>query len=429
MNYISPAMKTFKAFDIYLQRGSMSKVWDENNKEYIDWMAQNLCILVGHSHPKVLKALINQTVTLPHCTTMFNHREPELLAKELIETLTYNNYNINPNNYVVHFLNSGAEAVDLAVRMARVHTQRKKIVALEDSFHGLHGFAADVTEIAKFRQIPLTNNSDIIHIPRDTYDYVEIFGQNILHDTNNNNNNNNDARIIAENNIAGIIAEPIQGYGGVKHVDNINNMFEYCNNIGGVTICDEIQTGFGRLGTHFWGFQKFGLIPDIIVCAKGMGNGMGIISAVISRRNIAENFSKKVFFNTQSANPTSCAVARATIRVVYEENLMQNCLIVSDSLVTGFKSLQVKYPSIIYDIRGAGLLLGLELNKDICKQLQQGLLELGHIVGFGGSDLNVMRVQPPLSISLKDAMSLIPSLDSVISKLIIVKQVINLEKN
>ena len=404
MSYLSPSIQTFRAFNLYLKRGNMSHVWDTNGNQYIDWLSQNLCISVGHKHPVVLQAAISQLNDIPHCTTMFNHELPELLAKELISTMKHNNLyrsdqsdQLDPDEYVAHFVNSGAEAIDLAVRMARVHTKKQGFIALKDSFHGLHGFAADVTEIEKFRQLK-TNVNDIAFIDKNT---------NLV-------NKYNDVWFKLGGNIAGIIAEPIQGYGGVRPVENIKEMFEYVKSIGGVTICDEVQTGFGRTGTHFWGFQKFDIKPDIFVCAKGFTNGIGSLSAVVSRREIAESFSNKVFFNTYGCNPTACASALATLKVIKNDRLMDNCSEVSTKLVTGFEQLKSKYPKTISDVRGSGLLLGLELDKDKAKSIQTQLLEEGHIVGLGGKDGNIMRIQPPLSIYINDALTLIPALDRVI---------------
>lgn len=401
---LSPVIQTFRAFDMHVHRGKMAHIWDEEGNKYVDHLSQNHCISVGHSHPYVSEKVKEQVDLLPHCTTMFKHRSYEKLSDELHKFL-------DSDEYVVHPLNSGAEAVDLAIRMAMKYTDRRQFLSLKNSFHGLQGLAADATEMKKFRQF---NSRYAKYIPQTGFNPDHFLTK------------------------AGIIVEPVQGYGGVYPVKNIEELFQYAKDAGGVTICDEIQTGIGKLGKSFFGYQRLApnLDPDIIVLGKGLGNGFPI-SCVISKRHIAEKYAMKPFFNTYACNPIGCVAATATLEVLQQDRLIENCDEVGTFFMEELKQLQTDYPKYIKDVRGFGLLIGVELNPYYSVYIQRALYSLsfateffnpilntikypeydvkGHIVGLGGKDKNIMRIQPPLSIELDDAIEFIDKLDAVLS--------------
>lgn len=394
--YLSPTFKTFKSQEhpIVLKKGKMQYVWDNYNKRYIDLVAQNICVSVGHCHPKIVDATIEQMQEMAHCSSAFYHEKPALLAKKLIEKIPPHP---SGDDWVVHLVNNGSEAVDLAVQMAKVYTNRPEIIALYKGYHGLQGYAAGLTAIGKSTQSCYSSMfPSIYHV--EPNDIKQL--KNIL-------------KYTTHGKIGGIIIEPLQGYGGVFPLEKnyMKKAFHFVKKCGGVSIADEVQTGYGRCGESFWGFQMKhnDVIPDIITTAKGMGNGVGIIGAVICRRSIAEAFTSKMFFNTYSCNPTACAAALSVLDVIEEEKIIENCLIQGNYFKEKINELCITYPQIYKEIRGHGLFLGLEVNgKNINESLknieilQTKVVEKGVLIGSGSAVGNVFRIQPPMCIESLD---------------------------
>ena len=198
LKYLSPSLKTFEAFDdpLILERGEMQYLYDDKNNKYIDLLGNNLTVSVGHSHPKVVKAAVDQMKKLSHCTTMYYHEEPASLAKELVERLPPHP---SGDDWVVHFVNSGSEAVDLAVQMAMVYTGRPEMIGLHKGYHGLQGYAAGLTAIGKAEQPCYSSMfSSISHVSPNNIEQLE---DHLKYSTGGK--------------VAGFIAEPLQGYGGI----------------------------------------------------------------------------------------------------------------------------------------------------------------------------------------------------------------------
>ncbi len=400
--YLSPSLETFAFFSkpVVLKKGSMQFVYDETGKKYLDCLAQNLCISVGHCHPFVNSEVRRQMDEMVHCTTAFYNPVPSYFAEELVATMPPG------EEWVAHFVNSGSEANDLAMLMARVYTGNYEILALQNSYHGLHFGAMSLTGVQHCRQkVPAAggvihvHNPDVYHgIFGDAVDkYLEDIDEAIACST--------------PGSIAGMLIESIQGFGGVFPMPEgyLAGAFERIRAAGGVCISDEVQTGFGRTGTHMWAFEKHGVIPDIVVMGKGIGNGYPL-SAVVCKRKVAEAIAKKEFFNTYGSNPISCTAGRAVLQVIREDNLMANVREAGDLFTEKLAALQKKYP-IIGDVRGSGLMRAIELVKDrttkeaateetirvteLCK-------DKGVIVGRGGRHGNILRINPPLCATKED---------------------------
>ena len=400
--FLSPSLRTFVAYErpIVVKRGQGQYVWDEADKRYLDCLGQNLTISVGHSHPRVLEEVRKQIDQLQHCTTMYYHPVPGHFAEELVRKMPAG------EDWVIHFVNSGAEAIDLAILLARVFTGNYELIGLREAYHGLHFSTMALTGMQVCRQ-PVPLSQGFLHVANPNQ-YRGIFGpvtdayvDEIDH-------------LIATSTsgkIAGFVVEPIQGYGGVIPMPKgyLSAAFERVRAAGGICISDEVQTGFGRLGTNFWGFQDDGVVPDIIVMGKGISNGFPL-SAIAVKRDIAEAMAKKKFFNTYAANPIACAAGRAVLRVIDEESLQSNARKVGGAMLEAARQLQHKH-EIIGDVRGSGLFIGIELVKDRktkqpapeeTSRVAEHMKERGIILSRSGMNGNVLRISPPLCINQED---------------------------
>jgi alanine-glyoxylate transaminase/(R)-3-amino-2-methylpropionate-pyruvate transaminase len=405
--YLSPSLTTFEAYDtpLVLTQGKMQYMWDSDNNRYIDLLGQNLTISVGHCHPEVVQAAVKQMQVLSHCTTMYYNEQPSSLAKEIVETLPPHP---SGEDWVVHLVNDGSEAVDLAAQMIRVYTGRPEIISLHKSYHGLQGYAAGLTAIGKATQPSYSSMfSSITHLPPNNAQAIE---DHVKYSTGNQ--------------LGGIMIEPLQGYGGIYPLADgyMKDAFEIVKRNGGVTVADEVQTGYGRCGETFWGFQMKNndVIPDMITIAKGMGNGVGIIGAVVTRRSIAEAFSTKMFFNTYGSNPVACAAARAVLQVMKKDKLQENCLKQGNLFRARINKLCEEMPQVYKEIRGSGLFQGLEIygetNEESGKnayELHAMLLKHSVVVGRGSAAGNVFRIQPPMCIQDADVNVVVNALEEV----------------
>ncbi|MEM9371927.1 MAG: aminotransferase class III-fold pyridoxal phosphate-dependent enzyme, partial [Pseudomonadota bacterium] len=223
--------------------------------------------------------------------------------------------------------------------------------------------------------------------------------------------------------IAGMIIEPVQGYGGIVEMPDgyISGAAERVREAGGLLIIDEVQSGFGRTGSHMWGFQKDDVDPDILVMAKGIGNGFPL-GAVCARRHIAEPMAEKFLFHTYGSNPTACAAGRAVLDVLAEEALQANSLAVGSALLGGLRDLQQKYPSI-GDVRGRGLMLAVEFVRDrrtkepdseTTARVFEATRQHGIVVSKSGPHRSVLRLVPPLCLAMSDVGQVIAAFDAAI---------------
>ncbi|TPI12513.1 aspartate aminotransferase family protein [Mesorhizobium sp. B4-1-3] len=385
---------------LIIKRGRGQYVWDEQDRKYIDLLGMNLCISVGHAHPQVVKAASEQVAELTHCTTMFYHPVPAQYAEELAGTMPAG------HDWVVHFTNSGAEAIDLALLMARSHTSNIDMLALASSYHGATFGAQSVTGIAGFRHsVPQLGGVTFVPEPNQ---YRGIHGEGVepyLKEID---------RAIATSTsgrLSGMIIEPVQGYGGIVPIPEgyIAGAFERVRAAGGLCIIDEVQAGVGRTGEAFWSFESHGVVPDIVVVAKGVGNGIPL-GAVIAKRDVAESMADKFLFHTYGANPVACAAGRAVLNVMREERLQENARIVGGALRARLEDLKERYP-IIGDVRGRGLMLAIELvkNRATKEPAPEETLAVfeetrrnGLVASRSGPYRNVIRMCPPLCLAMAD---------------------------
>ncbi len=403
--YFAASQQKFVPFaePLVFKKGSMQYLWDAEGNKYIDLLAMNVCISVGHAHPRVVDAAMAQARELTHCTTMFHHPVPAHFAEELAAEMPKGP--AGDIEWVVHFTNSGAEAIDLAMVMARTFTGNLDLLALRTAYHGPTSAAQSITGIAGWRHPGMPGNVAFVPEPNQ---YRGIFGattQPYLDEIE---------RTIAtatSGRIAGIVVEPVQGYGGVIRMPPgyLSGAAERVRAAGGLYIADEVQTGFGRTGDHMWGFQADDAIPDIVVMAKGIGNGFPL-GAVVCRKQVAAPMAGKFLFHTYGANPTSCAAGRAVLAVIRDEYLQDNARTVGAALLARLRHLQERYPAI-GDVRGTGLMLAIEMvsdrkTREPDRQTTAAVFEncrkAGLILSKSGPDQSVLRMVPPLCLSLDD---------------------------
>jgi alanine-glyoxylate transaminase/(R)-3-amino-2-methylpropionate-pyruvate transaminase len=409
--YYAATQRKFVPYEtpLIFERGERQYLWDETGKRYTDLLGMNLCISVGHAHPQVVAAAREQMEKLPHCTTMFYHPVPAHFAEELAATMP------KGEEWVVHFTNSGSEAIDLALMMARGHTGNTEVLALRGGYHGPTYGAQSVTGIAGFRHnLPPVGGVSFVAEPNQ---YRGIFGEGLQPYLDEIE------RVIGSSTsgkLAGMIIEPLQGYGGIVAMPPgyLKGAAERVRAKGGLLIIDEVQSGFARTGDNFWAFEADGVVPDIVVMAKGIGNGFPL-GACVARKRIAESLADKFLFHTYGANPMSCAAGRAVLRVIKEERLQENARHVGALLLERLRELQNRYP-VIGNVRGKGLMMAVELVRDrktkepateATARVFEETRRQGIVVSKSGPYRSVLRMVPPLCLSMDDVEPVAEALD------------------
>jgi alanine-glyoxylate transaminase/(R)-3-amino-2-methylpropionate-pyruvate transaminase len=415
--YYAASQRAFVPYrtPLIVKRGERQYLWDETGKRYLDLLGMNLCISVGHAHPTVTRAVQEQAAELGHCTTMFYHPVPAHLAEELAATMPAG------EDWVVHFTTSGAEAIDLALLMARSHTGNIDFLALRNGYHGATFGAQSLTGIKSFRHpVPMLPGIHHVAAP-DQYRGVHGPGlEPYLMELDQVVDTSTCGKL------AGMIIEPVQGYGGIVAMPDgyLRCAFERVRAAGGVAVVDEVQSGFARTGDHYWAFERDGVVPDIVVMAKGIGNGYPL-GAVVARRHVAESMADKFYFNTYGANPVCCAAGRAVLRVIAEEGLQDNARTVGAALLDVLKALHQKY-DIIGDVRGRGLMMAIELVRDRktkepateeTADIFERTREMGLVLSKSGAYRNVLRMVPPLCISMDDVGFFADAMEAVFAEM------------
>lgn len=392
-------------------RGSMQYLYDDEGRQYLD--AYNNVAHVGHCHPKVVEAGQKQMGVLNTNTRYLSDLINEYAAK-LISTLP------DPLR-VCFFVNSGSEANELALRLARAHTKARDLIVLD---HAYHGNTTTLIDISPYKhegpggagaphwvhKIPLP---DLFRGPYRSADehsatkYADHVAEIIEH--------------LGDVRLCGFIAESLPSVGGqiVLPDGYLNLVYEAVHKAGGLCIADEVQTGYGRIGTNFWGFQRYGVVPDIVVLGKPIGNGHPI-GAVITTREIADSFDNGMeFFSTFGGNNVSCAIGRVVIDVVVDEQLQSHAEKVGREMLTGLSELKRRH-ELVGDIRGSGLFLGVELIKNRetlepatteANLIVNKLREAGILIGTDGPFHNVLKIRPPMPFNMQDGERLVESLD------------------
>jgi alanine-glyoxylate transaminase/(R)-3-amino-2-methylpropionate-pyruvate transaminase len=415
--YLTPSLVTYYKDPVMIVEGHRQYLYDETGRRYLDGFAGIVTVSVGHCHPTVVTAAKKQIETLQHTTTIYLHpviaEYSGILANKFPRELS-----------VCYFVNSGSEANDLALLLARLYTGNYDIISLRNAYHGGTPASMGLTAHSTWKySVPMGFG---IHHAVNPNPYRGPWGHD---DPEAGKKYAEDVEDIIKHAtpgaVAGYIAESIQGVGGavVYPPDYLKHVYQTVRNAGGLCIADEVQTGFGRTGKNYWGYETQDVVPDIVTLAKGIGNGVPL-AAVITRAEIAEVLTKRTHFNTFGGNPVSCAVGKAVLEVIDEEKLQENSDRVGSYIIEGLTKLQEIYP-VIGEVRGKGLMLGVELVKDRktkepakeeCAQVHERAKELGLLIGKGGLYANVLRIKPPMCITLEDADFMLNVLDIAFSE-------------
>ena len=402
--FLNPGIFLYYKKPLMMVEGKMQYVWDETGRRYLDALGGIVTVSVGHCHPKVVEAANRQNELLQHSTTIYLQPNIVEYAKELAGKM--------PGDLkVCYFVNSGSEANDLALLMARAYTGNYDVIALRNAYHGGNALTMGLTAHRTWKfNVP---HSFGVHHAMAPDPFRGLWGRD---DADGGRKYAADVKEVIDyttsGQVAAFIAESIQGVGGcvVFHDDYLKHAYEHVRAAGGVCIADEVQAGFGRTGTHYWGFETQGVIPDIVTMAKGIGNGCPL-GAVVTTPKIAATLAARTHFNTFGGNPVVCAMGKAVLEVIDQEKLQQNSLKIGNRLLVGLNELKQKH-NLIGDVRGKGLMLGIELVRDRktkepareeCAQIVETAKELGLLLGKGGLWGQTIRFSPPMCVNEQDA--------------------------
>lgn len=371
----------YPLFDINIVKGEGCHVWDSEGQEYLDLYGGHAVISIGHCHPHYVEKLTQQLNTLGFYSNSVINRLQEQLAERLGKACGYDNYQL-------FLVNSGAEANENALKLASFHTGRKRILAASKAFHGRTSLAVEATDNPKI-VAPVNANGHVQFLPLND---LEAFQSEL-----------------AKGDVAAVIVECIQGVGGIRLATSefMQGLRKACSENGTVLICDEIQCGYGRSG-KFFAHQHTGVRPDIITCAKGIGNGFPMGAVLISPQFEA------VFGQlgtTFGGNHLACTAALAVLDVIEEEHLVENAASVGSYLLAQLKTLAAETPSIV-DVRGEGLMIGIEFSDSI-KTLRTRLVKEQHVF-TGAASTNILRLLPPLSLTKAEADDFLSRLKQVL---------------
>ncbi|MDQ6847715.1 MAG: aspartate aminotransferase family protein [Candidatus Dormibacteraeota bacterium] len=399
---------------IAVDHGSGAELWDVDGKRYLDCFAGISVVSTGHSHPRVVAAAREQMERFIHCGTY-------LYQVPVVGTLAERLAEVTPGRLEkTFFSNSGAEAVEGAMRLARAYSGKTEFIALETGFHGRTNATLAVTGNRKRKQHGGPYLGGIAFAPaphprrcrtcggRCTLRCADAVEDVINYQTSGN--------------VAAFIAEPVLGEAGivVPHPEYFARVKEILDRHGILLIVDEVQTGFGRTGRMF-GIEHYGVEPDIMTMAKGIASGFPL-GGFIARPEIADSFLPGEHLSTFGGNPVACAAAVATLDVIADESLCENSARLGEWMLGRLEQLAAKHP-VIGEVRGKGLMIGIELVESResmapaaqrTVQVRAGCRERGLIVGIGGFFGNVVRIQPPLVISEAQLDSAVGVLDEAL---------------
>ncbi len=408
---ISPIFSLSYKKPIAFERAAFQYMFDKNGNTFLD--AYNNIPIVGHSHPKVTSVISKQIKKL-NTNTRYIYDQLYDYGSRLIKKFPKK---LNK----IYFVNSGSEASDLAIKIALSHSENDKIMVVENGYHGHTQRGTDISHY-KFNNKKGQGIKDyIIKVPMpNTYNSIYSVPQNKI------------GKKYAEDatnkidDVAAFISEPILGCGGQVPLAEgyLKEIYREVRKRGGVCISDEVQTGFGRLGEYFWGFEMHKVIPDIVILGKPMGNGHPI-GAVITTDKIAKSFGKGVeFFSSFGGNPVSCAVGLAVLNVIEEENLQDNAKNVGNYYLKKLNALKKKF-SCIGDVRGNGLFIGIEITKknsrepdtNLAQKIKNELRKKHILVGSDGPHNNVIKSKPPICFTKENAKTVVDSIKNILKKL------------
>jgi len=413
---IGPSMTLSYRQPLHLVRGTMQYLFDQTGRRYLD--GYNNVPHVGHCHPEVVRAASEQLALL-NTNTRYLHESLEQFAESLTLTLP-------APLKVCFFVNSGSEANELALRLARAHTQSADLIVLNAAYHGntttlthISPYKADGSEAGRPSWVHIAPLPDVYRgahkssDPRAGEKYAQAVGECI-------------AQLKSQGKrLCGYIAESCPSVGGqiLFPEGYLASVYGMVREAGGVCIADEVQTAYGRLGSYFYGFEQQRVVPDIVVLGKPIGNGYPL-GAVVTTTEIAASFDNGLeFFSTFGGSTVSCTVGVAVLEVMHKENLQAHARRVGSHLVERLRSLMDRH-ALIGDVRGSGLYLGVELvrNRETLEPATQEASEVinrmrnaGVLIGTDGPFHNVLKIRPPMPFNTEDADSLVKCLDSALA--------------
>ncbi|CAL5351596.1 unnamed protein product [Camellia sinensis] len=411
--FLSPSMFYFYNKPLNIVDGKMQYLYEDNGRRYLDAFGGIATVCCGHCHPDVVKAIVDQTNRLQHSTSLYLNPTVVDFAEALASKL--------PGDLkVVFFTNSGTEANELAMMIARLYTGCHDIVSLRNAYHGNAAGTMGATGQCNWKFNVVQSG---VHHALNPDPYRGVFGSD----------GEKYARDVEDlitfgtsGHVAGFISEAIQGVGGIIELapGYLPAVYSSIKKAGGLCIADEVQSGFARTGSHFWGFETQGVVPDMVTMAKGIGNGIPL-GAVVTTPEIAEVLTRRSYFNTFGGNPVCTAAGLAVLKVIEREKLQENAHVVGSYLKERLTSLKDKH-EIIGDVRGRGLMLGVELVTDHqlktpakveTMHVMEQMKDMGVLVGKGGFYGNVFRITPPLCFTKNDADFLVDVMDYTMSKM------------
>ena len=360
----------YPLFDINIVRGKGCHVWDDNGQSYLDLYGGHAVISIGHCHPHYIEKLTQQLNTLGFYSNSVINKLQEELAEKLGRVSGYPDYQL-------FLINSGAEANENALKLASFHTGRKRILAAGKAFHGRTSLAVEATDNPRI-VAPVNANGHVTFLPLNDLAAFEAE--------------------LSKGDVAAVIIECIQGVGGIRMATKefMQGLRKACDANGTLLICDEIQCGYGRSG-KFFAHQHLDVRPDIITCAKGIGNGFPMGAVLISPKIEA---TYGMLGTTFGGNHLACTAALAVLDVIEREHLVENAAKVGNYLISELKKLQQTNQNIV-DVRGEGLMIGIEFEGPI-KDLRNHLVHDKHVF-TGAASTNILRLLPPLCLSMDEA--------------------------
>lgn len=382
-NFVMPTY----APELLLTRGEGSYVWDDKGTRYLDFASGISVCNLGHCHPAVTAAIREQAGKLVHVSNLYMNEKQPLLAATLIEKAF---------DGVVFFSNSGAEANEGMIKFARKRGGAKgksDIITMENSFHGRTLATLAATGQTKYRKGFEPIMPGFQHAPFNDFDALKA--------------------IVSEK-TAAIILEPVQGEGGIipADLDYLKKVRALCDDMDILLMFDEVQCGMGRLGTIF-GFQHFGVEPDVFSLAKALGNGFPI-GAFVVRRKYAETLAVGEHASTFGGTALACAAALAVLETIEKENVLENCRERGKELFDQLSILKEKYDTV-RDVRGVGLMIGIAMDPpELAKAMLKALQKKGMLALTAGS--NVLRLLPPLTITSEEVSTAVSLIDEALSE-------------
>jgi len=413
--YLFPSIFTYYSEPLVTDHASMQYLWDADGKKYLDFFGGIVTISVGHANPRVTSKIKAQIDKLQHASTVFPNEAVVALAEKIAQ--------ITPGEISQsYFTNSGTEANETAIQLARMYTGRYEVVALRHGYSGRSQFAQTLTGHNTWRKSLPAPAPGVVHALNaycyrcplgKTYPSCEVACAKDLEAV---------IQTTTSGQIAAFIAEPIQGVGGfvTPPKEYFKIVFKIVKDYGGLFISDEVQTGWGRTGKRWFGIEQWEVTPDIITAAKGLANGVPV-GGTFTRPEIAASF-KGLQISTFGGNPVTSVAARATIELIEEDRLMDNAFTVGEYFRQSLEDLKQKH-ELIGDVRGMGLMQALEFVKDRTSkepapqetnQFMEECRKRGLLVGKGGLYGNVIRMSPPLNIARSDVDEAIRAMDEAL---------------